>query len=222
MKKRVLTYTANDAIIGRQMILEPIAGSNKAFTSEYEGDYFWLVLEVSPNVYITEGTYRKETLAANCNQLDQIAENWLSGILDLKWISLLRIAAAKEAGMDIAPMEARRAEIKAQREQEAKEQEEKKKAERAQKAKEAEEREAQIVAAALDKFKAGEMVPVGSFISILKAQKVAVHPRSLGMLYKLSDSSKIGQTRASLGMPGKKVPRATFDSVFEIAAKITA
>jgi hypothetical protein len=221
MKTKVLTYKADqNTVCLKNMELTPVPGSKYGFSVPDEGRYYWLVLRVAEGVYICEGTYYLQTLESNAARIDETAENFLSGIMSFPWISLLHIEAANMAGIDTAPMWARREQIKAEREQKA--QAEKEAKERAAiERKEAQEKALHESAQkAIDTIKAGEMASIIDFLAALEAKNIQAHPRTIGLLREMGAESKIGASRVHYFLPKKKRPN--LDKIFELAGQLAA
>jgi|694.fasta_scaffold129893_4 hypothetical protein len=223
MKTKVLKYADDgNTLVMPYKELTQIEGAAGVYyypeQDKYNGEYWHVVFDIN-GVFVEEGSYRKNTVIEAELSILVNAKNGFLNRWENFWVQSLYIKLYELLGLDTSPLWERRRQLESERDA-------KKQAEaeaKAAAARAADAKESERLAALLTEYKAGKMVQVYDFINLLQFAKIELHPRTTGMLNKLNNSSEISPTRARLGKAGvKTVPRATFDAVFEVAAKLAA
>ena len=224
MKVKVLKYAddGNTLVMPYKEIV-PVPGCVNVFVhhyTEYNTDRILLVLQFG-SVYIGAETCNAAMMQRPDFKTTVIdyRNNFLDRWRTANWIPSLDIQLHEMLGLDPTPLKERRAEIIQQRAAKEKEKE----AEKQTKAKEAEQKEQARLIALFERFKQGERVSVNDFLALARLKKVALPAQTVGMFNKFTQTSEIGINDANLGGTGrKKISRAAFDRVFEVAAKVAA
>jgi len=215
-------YQANDGntLVMPYMDIKPLLSCAGAWVTEPDEEHngkVWLVLNIR-GVYVANGTYRLEKLQEPkvAELMPHIIESYPNKWQGASWVQTLDIKLNEIIGNDTAP-------IIAERERIIKEREQKRIAENEERQRLANEREQQrlkVLDAEHQKLKNGEQISLSYFIDLIGYKKINVHPRTIGMLNKMGERTKIGVSQAhTFTQKGKGL---SLDKVFDIARQLQA
>ena len=222
MKTKVLKYAANgNDIVMPYMEVEQFENIENCFVSlkceEYGSKYFYLIFNCK-GVFVADASYREDILKQPnvIEQIKELAKGYENHWQKQMFVNKLQIELNTLIGNDTTEMEAKRTAYLL--EKQAKDNEAKAKKE--QEAKEAELQRVEKLNQLHEQLKAGEKIAVNYFIELLDFKKVAIHPRTKGLLNDLNNQSMIGVKQANIFAP--KAKGKNFQKVFEVAAQLAA
>lgn len=222
MKVKVLKYAANgNDIVMPYMEIEQFENIENCFVSlkceDHGSKYFYLIFNCK-GVFVADASYREDILkqANVIEQIKELAKGYENQWQKTKFVNNLQIELNTLIGNDTTEMKAKRAAYIA--EKQAKDMEAKAKKE--QEAKEAELKRIEKINQLHEQLKAGEKISVNNFIELLEFKKVAIHPRTKGLLNDLNSQSMIGTKQANIF--AAKTKGKNFQKVFEVAQMLAA